>query len=1082
MAIEETVIIDLELDAGAAEKRSDDITTSLREQSQERKRLNDQIKINNKELALLNTSTEEGRKRIKKLTDQNRNYDKQINQVNKDVKENRNEQRLLNKSLKETDNSINSQRARVARLTAEYNKLDPTLKGNKARFSALQKEIQSTSDQLKDSEGAIGDNRRSVGDYGSALDGVKSSIAGAFAPTAIIAGAAAIGKEVIEQIDLFVKLRGEVNRLTGASGRMQDSIVENVAAIGRTFDKDFNEVLLAANAVSKQLGITAPEALKKIEQGFLAGADVNGDFLNQLAEYPSALKEAGFSADETFQIITRQVKAGVFSDKGIDAIKEAGLRLRELTPATRDALDIIGISSKEVEKGLRTGSLGIQDVIAQVATQLDKLPPQSVEVGTAIADIFGGPGEDVGLQFLTTLKDIDGPMEDLIDETNNLARAQARQLEREKEMAGNQDDKDKSFETSGNVFQEVWIGIKTTFFSTLQEINEGFQKAQALFRDGFSGLAGETAAQIFSKQFDIIVDKAEEASTAQRNASIKVLQTQIAVDKELLASNKELTDVERAGLEAILAERIKGVRDIIALNQGVVDDKKKTEEIITGLTEAELEKRRKAAIKAAENAEKEAARQAKIIVDLSFEVNKAIILNTEDGVGRRLQLERERFEKEKQQLEQQLIVKEELSQQEVVINEQVNKLIEQNEIAHQKKLVAITDNGLKIRFADSFKHNGLLEDIAIAQAKIAEEDEIAKQEAILAIQLQFAQKRLELPKASGAAESLEVQAQIETLRATIQELNEEIVTAQEESGEGTILNRLFGLTKAQQEDLKERAIAAGFDIAESVVDASFGVKQSNLQAETDIELSEVDERINNELNALQEKLDEEIISQTEFDLKVQALELKKADEQTAIRKEQFEESKRLQINEALIKGALGVIQSFANTTLPFPTSLIGPAVIAGLTAVEIGVIKSQKFTGASGLAIGNDGKLHNTGGQDHSHSGTKYYGEDGNVVELQRNELWTVLNRNSSDMLRSLSDINQAGGGISLARHGATIGTHMQDGGFAARAVSSVVDDAFDTGEQLASALEFVEPPIVTVEDIRAGLTRTGRVSERANI
>lgn len=37
---------------------------------------------------------------------------------------------------------------------------------------------------------------------------------------------------------------------------------------------------------------------------------------------------------------------------------------------------------------------------------MNELPASSAAVGTAIADIFGGPGEDAGLKYLQTLKDI----------------------------------------------------------------------------------------------------------------------------------------------------------------------------------------------------------------------------------------------------------------------------------------------------------------------------------------------------------------------------------------------------------------------------------------------------------------------------------------------------------------------------------------------------------------------------------------------------------------------------------------------------------------------------------------------------
>ena len=37
---------------------------------------------------------------------------------------------------------------------------------------------------------------------------------------------------------------------------------------------------------------------------------------------------------------------------------------------------------------------------------MNELPESSAAVGTAIADIFGGPGEDAGLKYIRTLKDI----------------------------------------------------------------------------------------------------------------------------------------------------------------------------------------------------------------------------------------------------------------------------------------------------------------------------------------------------------------------------------------------------------------------------------------------------------------------------------------------------------------------------------------------------------------------------------------------------------------------------------------------------------------------------------------------------
>lgn len=62
-----------------------------------------------------------------------------------------------------------------------------------------------------------------------------------------------------------------------------------------------------------------------------------------------------------------------------------------------------------------------------------------------------------------------------------------------------------------------------------------------------------------------------------------------------------------------------------------------------------------------------------------------------------------------------------------------------------------------------------------------------------------------------------------------------------------------------------------------------------------------------------------------------------------IEKKAFEENKKRQIAQALINGALAIIQSLANNVLPFPLSLIAPATIALTTGFEIAKIRAQKF-------------------------------------------------------------------------------------------------------------------------------------------
>lgn len=221
---------------------------------------------------------------------------------------------------------------------------------------------------------------------------------------------------------------------TGLTGDAMKAARNEVQAVADMYDKDFREVLESANAMSKQFGISFQESMQLIEDGFVAGADVNGEFLENIKEYPAYFREAGLSASEFIAITTQANQAGIYSDKGIDVIKEGNLRIREMTKATAEALEGIGISSKQVQQDLADGSKTTFDIMQQVSEKLAEFPESSSEVGTALADIFGGPGEDAGLQYILTLKDIDKNLDNVKDHTGELGELQEEQLRSQIEL------------------------------------------------------------------------------------------------------------------------------------------------------------------------------------------------------------------------------------------------------------------------------------------------------------------------------------------------------------------------------------------------------------------------------------------------------------------------------------------------------------------------------------------------------------------------------------------------------------------------------------------------------------------------
>lgn len=312
---------------------------------------------------------------------------------------------------------------------------------------------------------AIGDGAKALG---KTLLGLLSNPV--FLAIAGIAAAGAAFKWWYDYNAGLVEATRLTQQFTGKSGDDLKAFRNEVQAVADSFNADFRETLIATNALSKQFGISANEALQLVKDGFLAGGDANGEFLDTLKEYPAYFKEAGISADQFVAIVAQTNKMGIFSDKGVDAIKEANLRLREMTTATAAALDGIGISSEQVQKDLQTGAKTTFDVMRDISAKLNELPDSATQVGTAIADIFGGPGEDAGLQYLRTLKDISTNMDEVKGKAGLLGQLQEEQLQSQIEL---QNALSGLFDATGGNFETLTTQAKVFVNQGLTAIIKG---------------------------------------------------------------------------------------------------------------------------------------------------------------------------------------------------------------------------------------------------------------------------------------------------------------------------------------------------------------------------------------------------------------------------------------------------------------------------------------------------------------------------------------------------------------------------------------------------------------------------------
>ena len=347
--------------------------------------------------------------------------------------------------------------------------------------------------ELKDIDAGVGDFQRNVGNYESALDGVKQgfgSVLELASPTGLAIAAAGLAiegigalAEIIQETNVQLK---ETAQLTGLNGQALDDYTAKIRATSNVFDKEYKEVLQAANAVSKEFGISGAEAIELINQGFVQGADINGNYLDQLKEYSTQFKAAGLSAQDFNNVVALGAKEGIFNDKAADTVKEGGLRLREFTKATKDALIPLGkLRNEQIQQAVASGNSF--KAIQLVSQGLKETSLNAQQTQGIITNVFGGPGEDAGLRFIELLGDIDTNQKNVLDNLTEQQKRQLKVLEVEEQLATAQVKLGEAFKGVGNDFailgkQLQALGIEG-IVAIIDELKETFSELAEPFNE-----------------------------------------------------------------------------------------------------------------------------------------------------------------------------------------------------------------------------------------------------------------------------------------------------------------------------------------------------------------------------------------------------------------------------------------------------------------------------------------------------------------------------------------------------------------------------------------------------------------------
>lgn len=486
---------------------------------------------------------------ITAIGEQVKDYKGTVRELSKEVQNNI-------KTEKDQEGSLRSLRAELSNATKAYDSLSEAERKG-AKGQELKKHINEITDKLKEAEAETQRFYRNVGNYEESIKsalGVNNNFANSIMQMAsngkglsgvfdgAITSAKAFGSTLMSFMSnpVFLALAGiagagvafkwffdynkgilESTRLTreflGLTGDNLKAVRDEIQATADTYGKDYKEVLEAVDVLTSQYGYDAGQALKIINDGFQAGADLNGDMIAKIKQYAPAFHDASIGGKELVATI-QQTRSGIFSDDGLALIQMGSKKIREMSDKTAAALEGIGISSKKVQQDLVNGSMSTMDVIKMVSTRLKEVPQNSKEVGEVLKDVFGKQGANAGLKMIEQLDTMNVDLEKLKDTTGKYGQSMDKQraanAELNKTLAAMFDMSDKGF---GSMLASVKLLTTQGITKLLKGVIEVINYFIDLYNESMLVRAGVQAIVVNFKSlwnvvklvFNLIIDSAK---------------------------------------------------------------------------------------------------------------------------------------------------------------------------------------------------------------------------------------------------------------------------------------------------------------------------------------------------------------------------------------------------------------------------------------------------------------------------------------------------------------------------------------------------------------------------------------------
>lgn len=432
------------------------------------------------------------------LNKEDANYQSTLDSINSKLEENKRKLTDVSDILGREARSVSEAEAQNKRLSEAIKHIDLTSADAKRKLEEMRGQIERNNRTIADATGTnekfadsvlgiigvnvnLGNSFQSLSGSGNFIEGLNTKTK-AFSKTLMgllanpwvlaflgIAGVIAGFKWWYEYNKGLIEASRLTENFTGTTGQAADKITADMGALADHMGKGYQETIGAANTLVQQFGVSWEEAMRLMEDGIQAGADMSGNMLNNIDRFAPALRDAGVSADE-FMSILSETRNGIFSEQGVQDIVKAGTRLRAMTKQTEESLDAVGISARQMQEDLESGNISMLDAVQQVAARLKELPENSQEAGEVMKNVFGRTAAEGGTLLIQSIADVNTNLDVAKERMGDLGRVNREQMEAQKEL---NEVLASVFKMSGTSFEEMTIQAKTYIVQGLTAIIKG---------------------------------------------------------------------------------------------------------------------------------------------------------------------------------------------------------------------------------------------------------------------------------------------------------------------------------------------------------------------------------------------------------------------------------------------------------------------------------------------------------------------------------------------------------------------------------------------------------------------------------